>query len=255
MKTIGLLSGKGGVGKTSSAINIAAALHYLGNKSIVIDTNFTTPNVGLHLGYPTHPASIHNVLKGEKKIHDAIYRHPTGFHFIPGSLAVEDMESLKLGQLKTIKQLDADYLILDGAAGLGKEALATMEHADELIIVTNPELPAITDALKTIRIAQALGKTVKGILVTRKRNDTLDISLKNIEAMLEIPIIGVIPEDNNMRQALAMKDTIIYTHPQSNAAKSYVRFAAALSGQEIADDNIKLNWIDKFFKLFKRIPQ
>lgn len=254
MKTLGLVSGKGGVGKSTSAINLAAALHSLGKQTILIDTNLTTANVGIHLGSPSNPITLHHVLQGKNSIHEAIYRHPSGMYFIPGSLALEDMDKLKLSQLKTIKELKADYLILDGAAGLGKEALATMEHSDELLIVTNAELPAMTDALKTIRVAEELGKSVKGVLVTRTKKDKYDISLRNIEAMLEKPVIGVIPEDATVREAMSMKDSLVFTHPHSNAAQGYMRLAAAISGAQGSED-VKLNWIDKFFKIFKRIAQ
>lgn len=120
--------------------------------------------------------------------------------------------------------------------------------------MTNPELPAMTDALKTIRVAEEYGKNITGIIVTRSKKDAYDISLKNIEAMLEKPIIAVIPEDQCIRKSLASKNSIIFTHPSSPASKSYLQLAALLSGQQGSED-VKLNWIDKFFKIFKRQPQ
>ncbi|MSR86486.1 septum site-determining protein MinD [Candidatus Woesearchaeota archaeon] len=253
MKTIGLLSGKGGVGKTTSAINITAGLTALGKQSILVDANVTTPNVGLHLGSASSEITLHHVLKGKNSIHEAVQRHSSGIYYIPGSLAVEDMEKLKLSNLKTMKDLKADFIIVDGAAGLGKEALTTLEHCDELLIVTNPELPAMTDALKTIRIAEELGRKIKGVIVTRARNDKHDISLRNIEAMLEKPVIAVIPEDASIREALSMKESIVYSHPNSDAARSYMKLSGILCGKEIED--IKLSWIDKFFKIFKKDPR
>ena len=253
MKIIGLLSGKGGVGKTTSAINLTAGLTSLGKQSILVDANVTTPNVGLHLGSPTHEITIHNVLKGKNTIHEAVQRHSSGIYFIPGSLALEDMEKLKLNNFKSIKELKADFVIIDGAAGLGKEALATLEHCDELLVVTNPELPAMKDALKTIRIAEELGRNVKGVIVTRARKEKHDISLRNIEAMLEKPVIAVIPEDAMVREALSLKESLVYSHPHSNAAQSYMKLSGILCGKEIED--IKLSWIDKFFKIFKKDPR
>lgn len=250
MKTIGLLSGKGGVGKTTTAINLAAGLSYFGKRAIIVDANLTTPNVGLHLGVPTSPNSIHHVLKGKAKIHDAVYRHPSGIHFVPGSLALEDMEQLRLNLFKSVHNLNADYVIIDGAAGLGKEALATMEHCDQLLVVTNPELPAITDALKTVKVAEDLGKNILGVIVTRTKNDAFDVSIRNIEAMLERPVIAVIPEDSALREALAMKDTIIYSHPHAKAARAYLKFAAALCGQELQE--LPQTWIDRILNVFRR---
>ncbi len=228
MKVLGLLSGKGGVGKTSSAINLAAALNHFGKDTIVLDGNLTTPNVGVHLGLPVS-ANIHNVLNGQADIHQTLQQHPRGFQFIPGSLSLNDMESLKLSRMKQVQDLNTDYLILDGAAGLGAEVLTVMEHADELLIVTNPELPAVTDALKTVRLAEELGKKVKGVIVTRAKNDKFDVSIRNIEAIIEHPVIGVIPEDNSMRAALSQKDAVVHTHPNAPASQGYFRLAAGLA--------------------------
>jgi septum site-determining protein MinD len=245
-----MLSGKGGVGKTTSAINLAAGLHYFGQRTIVIDGNLTTPNIGIHLGTPNTPVSIHSVLKGKHKIQDAVYRHHSGIEFIPGSLALDDVQNLKTNNLRVIKKLNADSLIIDGAAGLGKEALSAIEQCDDLIIITNPELAALTDAYKTIKVASELNVNVLGVLVTRSKKDNLDISIHNIETMLEKPVLGVIPEDDRVRESQALKDSIIFTHPQSDAAQAYLKLAASMTGREY--EEIKLNWIDKFFKIFRR---
>ena len=110
MKTIGLLSGKGGVGKTTSALNLAAALNSFGQDVIVLDGNLTTPNLALHLGIAQPETSIHHVLKGQKKIHEAIHTHNSGLKFIPGSLSLSDMQNLRLQRFKSIKNLSSDYL-------------------------------------------------------------------------------------------------------------------------------------------------
>ncbi|MBT3323771.1 P-loop NTPase [archaeon] len=247
MKTIGLLSGKGGVGKTTSALNLAAALNSFGQDVIVLDGNLTTPNLALHLGIAQPETSIHHVLKGQKKIHEAIHTHNSGLKFIPGSLSLSDMQNLRLQRFKSIKNLSSDYLILDGAAGLGGETIKIIEHSDDLIIVTNPELPAITDALKTVKLTEELGKNVLGILVTRTKNDDLDISLRNIEAIIEKPVIGVIPEDDSLREALSLKDSVIHTHPASKSSRAYKRLASTISGISYSEP-VKEDLISKVWK-------
>lgn len=232
-KVITITSGKGGVGKTTSAINLGAALNAFGKEVIVVDGNLTTPNVGLHLGAPIVPISLNHVLLGKAKITDAIYEHESGTKIIPSSLSVKELKRIDNGKLKEVgKKLRkiADYIIFDSAAGLGEEALAAMECADELIIVTNPEIPAVTDALKTAKVIEEMGKPVRGVIVSRMRGNKTEMPLANIKDMLELPILGVIPEDKNMQAALVMKDALIHTHPKSKGAKAYRKIAAKIVG-------------------------
>src|SRR3989338_9128638 len=194
-KLITITSGKGGVGKTTTAINIGAALNFFGKEVIIVDANLTTPNVGLHLGAPIVPVSLNHVLLGKAEIADAIYEHESGTRIIPSSLSVRELRRINHGKLKEVsKKLRkiADYVILDSAAGLGEEAIAAMEAADEMIIVTNPEITAITDALKTYKVIESLGKEVTGVIVTRHRNLKTEMPIENVADMLELPIIGVI---------------------------------------------------------------
>ena len=158
------------------------------------------------------------------------------------------MQNLRLQRFKSIKELKTDYLILDGAAGLGGEAIKIIENSDELIIVTNAELPAITDALKTVKLTEELGKNVLGVLVTRTKNDDLDISLRNIEALLEKPIIAVIPEDDSLREALSLKDAVVHTHPTSKPSVAYKRLASSISGISY-NEPVKEDFITKVWKL------
>jgi septum site-determining protein MinD len=239
-KIITITSGKGGVGKTTTAINLAAALNSFGKDVIVVDANLTTPNVGLHLGAPIVPISLNHVLLGKAKVADAIYEHESGTKIIPSSLSVKELRNLNHSQLKEVsKKLRkmADIIIYDCAAGLGEEAIAAMEAGDELIIVTNPEIPAVTDALKTSKVIEQLGKEIRGVIVTRVKNNKSEMPLANIKDMLELPIIGVVPEDKNIPMSVVLKDAIIHTHPRSKAAKAYKSIAAKIAGVSYKDNS------------------
>lgn len=242
-KIITITSGKGGVGKTTTAINLGAALNSFGKEVIVVDANLTTPNVGLHLGAPIVPVSLNHVLLGKAKLIDAIYEHESGTKIIPSSLSIKELRRLNHSKLidvgKKLRKM-ADYIIYDSAAGLGEEALASLEAGDELVIVTNPEIPAVTDALKTAKVIEQMGKSVKGIIVTRVRNTKLEMPIANIRDMLELPILGVIPEDKNMQESLVMKDAIIHTHPKSRAARAYRAVAAKLMGNNSYKEEMSL---------------
>lgn len=232
-KIITITSGKGGVGKTTTAINLGAAMNSFGKDVIIVDGNLTTPNVGLHLGAPLVPVSLNHVLLGKANIADAIYEHESGTKIVPSSLSVKDLKKLNHSKLKDatkkMKKL-ADIVILDSAAGLGDEAVAAMESGDELIIVTNPEIPAVADALKAAKVAEQMGKSIKGVIITRVRGSKTEMPIVNVKDMLELPIIGIIPEDASIQAALVRKDALVHTHPKSKAAKAYKRIAAKLIG-------------------------
>lgn len=242
-KIITITSGKGGVGKTTTAINLGAALNFFGKEVIILDANLTTPNIGLHLGAPIVPVSLNHVLNGKAKIGDAIYEHESGTKIIPSSLSVKELRKLNHGKLKDIgKKLRkmADFVIYDSAAGLGEEAIASLESGDELIIVTNPEIPAVTDALKTSKVIEELGKQVKGVIVTRVRGNKTEMPVANIRDMLELPILAVIPEDKNIQEALVMKDALVHTHPKSKASRAYRMLAARLIGNNNYKEDLSL---------------
>lgn len=233
MKVITIASGKGGVGKTTTAINLGAALNEFGKEVIVVDANVTTPNVGLHLGAPIVPVNLNHALLGKANVSEAIYEHESGTKIIPSSLSVKELKRLKHKKLndvgKELKKM-ADYVIYDAAAGLGEEAISSLESADDIIIVTNPEIPAVTDALKTIKYAEDKGKEVKGVVVTRVSGDRNEMKLDNVKEMLGVKILGVIPEDKNVRASVRMKDALVHIFPNSKASNAYRKIAANILG-------------------------
>ena len=162
-KIYAILSGKGGVGKTTTAINLGSSLNYLGEDVIIVDGNLTTPNVGIHLGAPIVPTTLNHVLNGQAKLEDAIYEHESGTKIIPASLSLKESEKINYKRLievtKRLKKI-SNHILIDSAAGLGEEAKSSMYAADEIIIVTNPEMSAVTDALKAIKLSEEMGKPV-----------------------------------------------------------------------------------------------
>ena len=235
-------SGKGGVGKTTTAINLGAALNSLGEDVLVVDANLSTPNIGLHLGAPIVPVSLTHVLLGKAKVDEAIYEHESGTKILPCSLSLKEMEKIDHEKLfdiaKKLRKI-SDYIIFDSAAGLGDEALAAINAGDEVIIVTNPELPSVTDALKVVTLAKNMGKEIKGVIITRVQKDGLDMPYLNVKEMLELPVLGIVPEDRRVRESLTRKDAVIHTHPKSKASRAYKEIAARISGKPyVRDENL-----------------
>ena len=251
---IGVLSGKGGTGKTTSSINLGAALNYFGKDVTIVDANLSTPNIGLHLGVPVVPINLNHALSGKNHITEAVYLHPAGIKIVPAGISVDELMNVNPDKLnKTVRGLDktTDIVIVDGAAGLGKEAGSTLETVDKILIVTNPEIPAITDALKTIKVAEEFGKEVIGVILCRTKPNNLDVSLRNIETILERPVIGIIPEDKNIRESLVKKDSIVYTHPNSKASIGYKKLAANILGESYEPEIVRSGFIFKVLKALK----
>jgi len=238
-KVICCISGKGGVGKSTSAINLGLALHQLGENTAVLDANLTTPNVGIYLGVPSVPNTIHHVLNDNRRnLKNAVYHHSSGLKVIPGDLGVSKISHLKMEKLKTvIADVEGlfDYLVVDGAAGLGKEAMSALDASDKALIITNPEVAAVTDALKTIQFAKKMRKQILGVVLTRFRNDGIDMRVKDIENLLEYPIIGIIPEDKNVRKANMKGKSLLDKYPESEASLAYKELAAKILGVRLDD--------------------
>jgi septum site-determining protein MinD len=239
-KIIVITSGKGGVGKTTTAINLGAAMNYFGKDVLIIDGNLSTPNVGIHLNSPEVPINLNHILQKKAEPYEAIYEHESGLKIMPSSLSIKELRKTRPEKMKDFtkdfRKL-SEYIIIDSAAGLSLEATSAIEIADEVIIVTNPEMPAITDALKTLKLAQEMKIPVRGIIMTRVRKDKLEMQPDVVKDMLESPILGMIPEHMDLKRALNKKDALVHVYPKSEAARAYKEIAARLI--EIEYDSTK----------------
>jgi septum site-determining protein MinD len=254
-RVIVITSGKGGVGKTTSAINLGAAINYFGGDVLIVDGNLSTPNLGIHLGSPEVPINLNHILKKKADVFEAVYEHESGVKIIPSSLSIKESETVDYEKIKNSKEdliKVSDFIIVDSAAGLGKEAMSVIKMADELIIITNPEMPAITDALKAIKMAEKEKKEILGVIVTRVKKNKIEISPETVKEMLEVPILGMIPEDISVSKSLNLKDAVIHTHPKSKAARAYKEIAARIIGTEYDSDKDKESFLEKIVRIFKK---
>lgn len=237
-RVITVISGKGGVGKTTTVTNLGMSLMKQGHNVIILDANVTTPNLSLHLGIPFYPVTIHDVLRGEADPSEAIYYHESGLKIIPASLKADDLAENGIERLHQI-MLNllgrADIIIIDAAAGLGKEALSAINVADEIVVVTNPELPAVTDALKTIKIAEQFGTPVLGVVVNRYKGVKHEMKIDSIRAMLEREILSIVPEDIAVPRSISEKTPVVKHRPTSRSSREFRKLAARISGSEFVE--------------------
>ncbi len=239
-RVIGVVSGKGGVGKTTVVSNLGVSLAKDGYDVALIDTNLTGANLGLHFGLISYPISIHDVMKDKASLTDAIYKHPSGVDLIPASLSFEDVLDTTPVNIKNyIKELlgNKDFVLIDSATGLDRETLNTIDMCDELLIVTHPELPAISDALRTKTIANRYGKEIIGVILNRV-NKSDELRKDNISTFFELPVIGVIPENPSVRKSIESKSPISLKYPKHRISREFRRISSYLTGREFREESV-----------------
>jgi len=233
-RVICIASGKGGVGKTTLVANLSTALAEFGQRVIAVDGNLTTSNLGLHLGVSMYPVTLQDVLKGRARIKDAMYYHPSGFRFVPADVSISQIMTPNTNELVDVffKLIsDTDFILIDSAAGLGKEALSAIGAADEVITITNPEIPALTDALKLTKVAEQMEAHNIGVVINKVKNESHEMPANEIEKFLNLPIIGKVPEDDNVGRAIANKEPVVINSPKSRSAQEFRSIAAQLIGK------------------------
>ena len=169
-RVIGVFSGKGGVGKTTVVANISSALTNVFNRKVVVfDSNLHSSHLGLHFGlYDDLPVTLREVLKRKASILQAVYISPkTGVRIIPAPLNGDGLNLTKNQCRSLIDSVcnNYDVTILDCAPGLGREVLVPMQCVDEALVVTTPDIAAVTDAIKTTELLKKFKKNVFCIIL------------------------------------------------------------------------------------------
>ena len=233
-KIIGIISLKGGVGKTTTVANLGAVLAQEFNKKVlVIDANFSAPNLAMHLGLIAPKVTIHDVLLNRAYVHESIHKHDAGFHFIPAAYVhrkINDIHALK----KKIAHLKNSYdvVLIDSSPSLDNEILATMVASDELLVVTSPDYPTLSTTLRAIRLAKQKKTPITGLVLNRVRNKKFELSIKDIEEAAKVPVIGILPEDIKVLESLYYTTPVSLYKPGAKSAIEFKKLASSIIGEE-----------------------
>jgi septum site-determining protein MinD len=245
-KTIGIVSLKGGVGKTSVVSALGAAIAGFGKNVLLIDGNLSAPNLGLHLNIINPEVSLHHVLAGISNINDSI--HSLGdFDVIPSSIFNRvQVNPLKLkDKIKFLKK-KYDFILIDSSPSLNEETLATMLASDSIFVVSTPDLPTLGMTMKSVKIAKQRGTNIDGIIINKTYNKNFELSLEDIQEMADVPVMAVIPHDINVLRALSEFKPSTNYKPKSEASEEYKRLAAILIGEKYKPLKLKrfFGWIN-----------
>jgi septum site-determining protein MinD len=238
-KTIGIISIKGGVGKTSCTINLGATLARDFNKKVlIVDANYSAPNLGLHLGITNPDITLHEIFKKDIHVSNAVYRYDDNIHIIPGSLIGRKLNVFQLKQkIKDIKQ-DYDIVLIDSSPNLNEEMLSTMIASDELLVVATPDYPTLSCTLHAIKVAKKKKTPISGLILNKVRNKKFELTVEDIEDACGTRVLAVLPDDVKVLESLALTTPAALHKPMSNSSVIYKKLAACLLGQEYKDPRL-----------------
>lgn len=225
MTSLGIISSKGGVGKTTAAINIAISIADKGQRVTLLDADFSSPSVGLYLGYPHLKNTLQKALNGEASLRQSIYLHPSGIQIVPGERG-NYHHGLPIEKLIAESKDLSDIVIVDSRTGHGNETFSVINHADHLLFLMSPDASSVHDARESLSRIRSMGKEVYGLILTPCHMDKLELSQKEVESSLSCSVLAEIPYDVSVREAISMKHPLAYSHPTSPAARAYRRLAS-----------------------------
>ncbi|MBT5229130.1 MAG: septum site-determining protein MinD [Methylococcales bacterium] len=248
-RIIVITSGKGGVGKTTTSAAFAMGLARKGLKTVVIDFDVGLRNLDLIMGCERRVVyDLVNVIQGEARLSQALIRDKRADHLyvLPASqtrdkdaLSMEGIESIFDELKKTF-----DYIVCDSPAGIEHGAFMAMYHADEAIVVTNPEISSVRDsdrilgllASKTKRAAEGLEPVKEHLLLTRYSPERVQmgemLGVEDVQEILALPLIGVIPESQSVLAA-SNSGVPVVLDEKSDAGQAYADIVARFLGEEI----------------------
>jgi len=216
-----LVSGNAGQGKTTVAKNIALSLRQFGFDVLLVDADLFSPKLGHYLGIPLVERTIQGVLLGYYSLKDALYVHSSGLKLLLSSLSEFDVPhpSVLFEDLKNL----ADIVIVD-VPSRDKE---WFKSGADILFVTLPDFPSVLDCKKVCRFLN-----VKGVIVNRFHGDSFDLSPGNIFEIVNVPLIGFVPYESRIREALKYGFSIVDFHPEFKASIILKQIAAKLMNLE-----------------------
>lgn len=262
-RVIAITSGKGGVGKSNTSVNLAIALAAQGKRVILMDADLGLANVEVLLGL----SSLHNlehVIEGEKTMAEILVRGPGGISVVPGSSGLAKIADLThagrqnlLGGLQEL-QAQSDFIILDTMAGIGRNAVAFSLAADEVILITTPEHPAIVDAyamLKTLYANQP--DTVVRLVVNMVPNPALAQAVYTKMSGVaqrylgkNISFLGYLARDSHVSQAVMQSKPFMIAYPHAPVSQCMNQIASRLLQQQTPKDGHKEGFFRRFAQTF-----
>lgn len=258
-RVISITSGKGGVGKTTLAVNLALAAQQAGIATVLFDADLGLANIDIVLGvYPPH--NLLHVLRGEKTIGEIICSGPEGLRLVAGGSGWAELANSSTAQLGRfiagLGELDdtSDLIIIDTGAGLADSVLSFLSASEEIIVVTTPEPTAITDAYAVIKVAgKQKGKRMYVVVNRAQSRQEAEAVFTKIAAtakrflQIDLDFAGWVPEDSLITRSIINQRPILLQYPENRVSVAIRRLQAALFSSVHSEASPSPSGLRKFF--------
>ncbi len=240
-KVITITSGKGGVGKTTATANLGAFLSELGKKVILVDGDIGLRNLDLVLGLENRVVyTLVDVLQGSCKLKQALVKDKRfkNLYLLPAAQNKDKdaVDSEAFNDLVIKMKPMADFIIIDSPAGIERGFRNAISPADEVLIVTVPEVSAIRDADRIVGLLEANAKEKYSLIINRIRPKMVNkgemLGVEDIREILSIPIIGIVPEDENIIVSTNRGNPVIFSKG-SKAGEAFRNIARRILGENV----------------------
>jgi len=212
------------VGKTTVAANLGAALSKLGGRVTIIDMDLAMPNLEIITGLRSPPVGLIDVLEGRLGLERVTYAGPAGTKVIPPGVMLDGYSrgnTEKIRELLKELPVESDYVILDMPPG--REAVDALREDVEALIVMNPDKASVLDGLNMKVLLEKKGVKILGAVLNRADRDERWID--EIERMLEISVVAVIPESRTVKRALENEECFVVAEAESAPSKEIMGLA------------------------------
>jgi len=247
-RVITITSGKGGVGKTTLAANLGVALAMQGQRVVVMDADVGLRNLDVMLGLENRIVyDLVDVIEGRCRLRQAMVRHKqlSELFLLP---AAQTRDKSAVQSADTVRICDElrgkyDFILIDSPAGIEQGFRYAIAPADELLIVTNPEVPAVRDADRVIGLIEAEEKGPAHLIINRINPDLVRrgemLSIADVVELLAIGLIGVVPEEQDVLIAANRGQPLALSHNSSRAGQSFHNVARRLQGADVPFQSLR----------------
>lgn len=226
-QVIAVASGKGGVGRTTAAINIAVELRMEDIGVCLVDGDIGMPNLGTQLSI-TNDTTLHDVLAGTATVEDAVIERVDDFGVIIGNRSLETLGAVDPKEPKTVTEELAsryEYVIVDTGSGVSFETMYPLRIANEVMLVTTDEPAAVDDTQRTAELARAENTPIRGVILSRTDGA---VDSNAIASRLDTTLLGTVPLDPVVAESTAVGKPLALYAPESPPRDSYRSIVSAL---------------------------